>query len=459
LHFYLLDFGTNGLLALRGLPHVADTLTIDDAAKALKFVARVDTEIKARKRLLSQHSVANLGMYERASGQILPAIVLILDGYEGFKGSPFDDALTALLHQVAREGAGLGIHLVMSAARQASLRSSLTANIKTQVALKLNDDSEARAIVGRTTITIDDCPGRGLIKLDQPELFQTALPAPGNDMLEVISAIQAEAMEMSEHWSGLRPARIPMVPDTLTVDDLAAWPGTADLLAVGTIPMGLEVDSVTPVGINPVTARQTLILCPDLDTVATIMAAMWTAGKATLDPKAFVLDDQSGQLSALAATIGSRGPDATSVTDMLASAIAELDERKAAYQVAKSLNAQLASAQYARGLQPALVFIADMSAVAQHVGRDGEKDLMRLASEGPTYGMPLVIGGTLATAGKAFDDFAKQAKLTTVGLVTGTYADQSLLKAANIGYREPALGKNEGYLIAGGQARRTRLPG
>ena len=38
LHVYLVDLGTNGLLPLKGLPHVADTITIDESEKCLKFV-------------------------------------------------------------------------------------------------------------------------------------------------------------------------------------------------------------------------------------------------------------------------------------------------------------------------------------------------------------------------------------------------------------------------------------
>ncbi len=37
LHVYLVDLGTNGLLPLKGLPHVADTITIDESEKCLKF--------------------------------------------------------------------------------------------------------------------------------------------------------------------------------------------------------------------------------------------------------------------------------------------------------------------------------------------------------------------------------------------------------------------------------------
>jgi S-DNA-T family DNA segregation ATPase FtsK/SpoIIIE len=177
LNVYLLDFGTNGLLPLKKLPHVADTMSIDEEEKIEKFARRINDELKRRKKLLSEYSVASLEMYERASGKEEPIILILLDGFEGMKGAKFEEILEKVITQVAREGAGIGIHLLLSAGRQNSMRMTLSSNIKTQVVLKMIDDSEPRAIVGRTTLTIDDLPGRGLIKLEEPELFQTALPA------------------------------------------------------------------------------------------------------------------------------------------------------------------------------------------------------------------------------------------------------------------------------------------
>ena len=55
---------------------------------------------------------------------------------------------------------------------------------------------EPSNIVGRTEFKIEEVPGRGLIKLEQPTLFQTALPVKGEDTLEIIEGIQEECKEM-----------------------------------------------------------------------------------------------------------------------------------------------------------------------------------------------------------------------------------------------------------------------
>src|SRR5699024_6574456 len=72
LHVYLMDFGTNGLLPLKNFPHVADTLLIDEAEKIGKWIRLVTEEIKDRKQKLSKYGVANMEMYEKASGDLVP---------------------------------------------------------------------------------------------------------------------------------------------------------------------------------------------------------------------------------------------------------------------------------------------------------------------------------------------------------------------------------------------------
>ncbi|GED47606.1 FtsK/SpoIIIE domain-containing protein [Carnobacterium maltaromaticum] len=250
LHAYLLDFGTNGLLPLRSLPHIADTMNSDEDEKIGKFIRRMATEIKRRKKMLSQYAVANLAMYEKASGNEEPSILILVDGYEGFKGMKYEDPLEKILTQISREGAGVGLHLIISAGRTASMRANLQSNIKLQLALKMIDDAEPRNIVGRTSLAIDDLPGRGLIKLEDPALFQAALPTEGEETLDIIDAIQAEAKEMDAYWTGERPEEIPMIPEVLDFEEFVAKKATKELIENEMLPIGLDFENVEPLSID-----------------------------------------------------------------------------------------------------------------------------------------------------------------------------------------------------------------
>ncbi|MBL2347059.1 hypothetical protein ELJ07_33455, partial [Klebsiella pneumoniae] len=89
-----------------------------------------------------------------------------------------------------------------TATRQNALRVQVNTNIKLQIALYMIDEAESRAIVGRTDLKIEELAGRGLVKIDEPTIFQTALPTNGEDVLTRIENIQAEGKEMDSFWDG-----------------------------------------------------------------------------------------------------------------------------------------------------------------------------------------------------------------------------------------------------------------
>ena len=250
LHFYLLDFGTNGLLPLKALPHVAETMMVDEDEKMMKFIRRIQEEMKRRKQLLSDYSVANVQMYEEATGEVIPAIVLMIDSYEGFKDMSYEDALNKLLISVTRDGQSIGIHVVVSATSSNAMRTLLANNFKTKIALRQNSQSDIREIVGRTTIEMEEIPGRGFIKLDEPRVFQTALPCEGATDLEVIQAIKEEVQLMDESWTGNRPNPIPMMPEELTQSFFLSQPSVQQAIQQGAIPIGLDYEDVEAVSIH-----------------------------------------------------------------------------------------------------------------------------------------------------------------------------------------------------------------
>ncbi|HEY0240771.1 MAG TPA: type VII secretion protein EssC [Friedmanniella sp.] len=442
LHVYLLDLGTNGLLPLRRLPQVADTVTAEDTDKSAKLVTRLTGELGRRKRLLSEHAVSNLEMYERASGQVMPAVLVVLDSFEGLKGAPAEDAISGLLHSIAREGAGLGLHLVLSGGRPSALRSALSGNIKRQLALRLNDDAEARTIVGRTAVPLEDLPGRGLVRLDQAQVFQTALPAAGEDMFAVLDAIRAECADMDARWQGARPEPIPVVPDRISLSELLRRPEIPRLRAAGIVPVGLDLESVMAVGVDLTRLRQHLVTCVDGGSVAAVLRSLWWAADEADRTRAFLLDDSVGALADLAEE-SRPGCDRHAVLD---AALAELSLRQETRAPAGS----------PRG--PAAVVIADASTISTEIGREHLDDLVRLLTEGPACGMPVLLGAPLSAVGKGVDAVAKVVKRCTSGIVLGAMADQSVLKARNLAFKEPPLAEHEAFLVTDGRAVRVRLP-
>src|SRR5690606_3303373 len=107
----------------------------------------------------------------------------------------------------------------------------------------LIDELEARSIVGRTQLEVEEIPGRGLIKLEEPAIFQTALPVEGHDSLQVIEGIQKEATEMDMYWDGERPEAIPMMPeDVIAFEEFKQRKATQKLIEQEMLPLGLEFE-------------------------------------------------------------------------------------------------------------------------------------------------------------------------------------------------------------------------
>ena len=252
LTMYLMDFGTNGLAPLSKLPQVADTMLLDQTEKISKFVRIMEKELNRRKKLLADYGVGTLELYREASGQQEPSIVILLDSYEAIKEEAYEAELFKLLVRISREGLSIGVHLLMTAGRQSNLRAQLYSNFKHQLSLPQNDVSEVRAIVGSTPLamTMEDIKGRALMKREEVDVIQLALPVSGANDTQVLNNLRQEVASLQEAWTGQRPSAIPMVPEELTMEEFLNLPSVQEAIEDGQIPIGLELEMVGSVNIS-----------------------------------------------------------------------------------------------------------------------------------------------------------------------------------------------------------------
>ena len=252
LTMYLMDFGTNGLAPLSKLPQVADTMLLDQTEKISKFVRIMERELNRRKKLLADYGVGTLDLYRQASGQEEPAIVILLDSYEAFKEEAYEAELFKLLVRISREGLSIGVHLLMTAGRQTNLRAQLYSNFKHQLSLPQNEAGEVRAIVGSTPLamTMEDIKGRALMKREEVDVIQLALPVYGANDTQVLNNLRQEVASLQEAWTGQRPSAIPMVPEELTMEEFLNLPGVQEAIENDQIPIGLELEMVGSINIS-----------------------------------------------------------------------------------------------------------------------------------------------------------------------------------------------------------------
>ena len=252
LTMYLMDFGTNGLAPLSKLPQVADTMLLDQTEKISKFVRIMEKELNRRKKLLADYGVGTLDLYREASGQEEPAIVILLDSYEAFKEEAYEAELFKLLVRISREGLSIGVHLLVTAGRQTNLRAQLYSNFKHQLSLPQNEAGEVRAIVGSTPLamTMEDIKGRALMKREEVDVIQLALPVYGANDTQVLNNLRQEVASLQEAWTGQRPSAIPMVPEELTMEEFLNLPSVQEAIENDQIPIGLELEMVGSVNIS-----------------------------------------------------------------------------------------------------------------------------------------------------------------------------------------------------------------
>ncbi|MBO0440291.1 type VII secretion protein EssC [Candidatus Enterococcus ikei] len=222
--FNLLDFGNNGLLPLKDLPHIADIVTLEEDEKLQKMLDRISDLLAERKGSFKKNGVASIVQYEAKTQSKLPIVINILDGYDGLSVEDNrKDKIDEVLLQLLRDGASLGVYLIMTASRSGSIRMNMMGNIATKIALYLNDETELSTLLGRETLAAQAINGRGQVMLDIPTSVQFYLPIEGENSSDVLENLEKEVTRMDQDWTGERPEKIPMVPEELTIQNFVSF--------------------------------------------------------------------------------------------------------------------------------------------------------------------------------------------------------------------------------------------
>ena len=457
-HLYLMDLGTNGLLPLKELPHVADTIMVDEEIKLGKLFRRLRNELRDRKQKLSKYGVANMQMYEQASGEEIPSIVLIIDMIDSIADATYREDFEKITAQIAREGVSVGIHMAISAGRQNAMRTPLLANIKHQISLYLIDELEPRNIVGRTDLKIEELPGRGLIKLEQPTSFQTALPVQGDDTLEIIEGIQAECKEMQSVWKGELPAPIPMVPETVEFSDFMNKGKAQTILRNGGIPFAVDFEEVEPMELSIVKDQTTLILGSLLDSVENTFLTLMSSLSLHKEMDVGLMDNSTGRFREFKDHVDLYGDHAASMDTFVNRLQALLEAREDAFrEVQMATDGRATMNDFLKEIRPLAVLITDVSFVIESMSFTAQSTFAKLIETGAKAGIYFVIGSAYGAIERLYDDITTVVKKQKVGVLIGRITDQTILEVVNRPYREQNLLPYEAYYIKHGKAEKIKI--
>jgi S-DNA-T family DNA segregation ATPase FtsK/SpoIIIE len=210
--FNLLDFGTNGLLPLKDLPHVADIVRLDEREKLEKMLNRMTDIIEGRKLLFQEAGVSSFQQYELKTGIQLPVVINVLDTYDALSDDTRRERIDSVLTQVMRDGQSMGTYLLFTSGRQNYAHMSLRAYIGTAMTLLMGNDADLMEVFGKEKLPQVEVSGRGQVRNGFVQEIQYYLPNDGDNSLAIIQKIQAETEVMNLAWEGGRPIPLPVVP-------------------------------------------------------------------------------------------------------------------------------------------------------------------------------------------------------------------------------------------------------
>lgn len=214
LQFYLLDFGSKMLACLERAPHVGGVVYEGDKEKARRLFSMLNRMMDERKELFKG---GNYSQYVRANGVAVPAVMVVIDNYAGFREKTQENYVNILM-RLSREGVGYGIYLLVSAAGfgMAEIPGRIGDNIRTVIALETGDKFKYAEVLRQTrveTIPESGIKGRGLAWVAGELLeFQTALAVKAEDDFVRSRKLEGFCSGMAGKWQGVSAAVIPEIP-------------------------------------------------------------------------------------------------------------------------------------------------------------------------------------------------------------------------------------------------------
>ncbi len=208
--FYLIDLSSHMLGAFVEMPHVAGSAG-EEAGKWERIFYRLKQELRRRKELFAG------GSYIHTKQQV-PAIVLVIDNYAGFRVQTADKYEPVIL-QLAAEGKNNGIYLILTASGigMGEVPGKLAGNFGYRLVLELGDLYQYGEIlrVSRSEVYPEAGKrGRGIVKAEDRVLeFQTALVmGEENDFIRM-EKIKEKSAEIRKRYFPYRAEAIPEIPE------------------------------------------------------------------------------------------------------------------------------------------------------------------------------------------------------------------------------------------------------
>ena len=439
-NIYIMDFNTGSMGMFATFPHVGGVVNDSEEEKFDKLIKLISMEIESRKEKFSKLSLGNINAYREATGEKLPYIMLVVDNFAPMI-SLYPESDQFFLN-LTRQGASYGVYLVATGNNQNALTYKIGQNIKNSIALQLIDKSEYQGIVGKTNgLEPDNVDGRGLIKSDVPLEFQTALPAVGDTDSERVRTIKIIAEEMNKVWTGKRAVQIPIMPDVIAYNTIAADGITIGLTTNEIYPIGIDFNETHYMVISghPKSGKSNMI-----SVIAKQMKSKYA------DCQLVIYDSNNGQtdLKNFADSYLTTGKE---LDDFMAETVTELQRRKDIFE----------SGENQECFAPIVVVIDGLKKCYEEIDEKTAKRLEAIIRLGKGLNVHLIASedaeelGKLSSMGNTISMLMVNNNLS---IILGKTFKSHVIFKADLSYSEAEtkLGEFEGYLIKDEHATRIK---
>ena len=467
-NIYIMDFGGRTLNLFAPLPHVGDVVFEDDEEKVRRLLEFLLRELESRKGLFAQSGVNTLLAYRAATGEPLPAIVVVLDNYTNFTTS-YEDQLGELLARLVQEGGGVGIHFVISGTSPTQMRIKISSNISLAVALELAERGDYAVAVGRTGgLYPDRVRGRGMMKGTPPLEFQTALPASGDTEADRASSIRSYAEKMASCWDGPKAPRIPTLPQEIGLDELI------DLEDVGhkqgerttLVPIGVAADDIKPTGVDLESGPYFLVSGP-LQSGKTTLMRTWLLSLCALNGpeslRLWLVDFGRSSFKPLRQLPHTESYVHTSqgFEGAMNKLVEELNERKRQLENGESAMGDTDEPVEVLQEKPILLMaIDDFYLFRESAMSDQTDELERIIRRERGLGFYLLVGGSTGDFSSCYDGYLKAMLATQTGFLLGS-SDHEDLQVFKLRLPPEESGKafppGLGYFIKRGRTEKLKI--
>ncbi|MCR5216095.1 MAG: type VII secretion protein EssC [Lachnospiraceae bacterium] len=449
LQFYLLDWGNSALIKLRDLPHVADYMGLEEEEKFEKFKKMMMEEMNLRKHLFAKVMAQNFSVYNQMSSETLRAIVIVVDNYDVIQ--ELGDDAVAFIQKVSRDGASLGIYILLTASRQSVMRTSTRSNFKEKIAGFNFDAGENSALLGRSSYSLtEDNHGRVLVNDNGIHVMQVYTPVAFQNEMDYNAKIRTLVEAIKSASSEEKAKGIPMLPEALTYEALPMYSGYREDAFL--VPLGIETEEMEVRYLDM--SNDIAWIVGSSGTGRTTCLSVLMKKAISLGATVYCFDAKNEGLRRFSEMTGvSYASEASGYKAMLDSIVALTKERQEQYEEKKLDDVTLTMKRFYQGL-PAVYILIDVVQNFLEVTQESE-EFTQIIMQAVNVGIYVC-----ATSDDKISKIAKNHLLKScLGakdvLLLGNVKNQTLYTLPRI--RDNGMELDQGYLLHTNQSQVERM--